>query len=75
MLGIRCAQERSANIPMRALMRAADSTESSLEARRELLGPFELATTFRFGGLPFEHAESSLRLFAKEVLPVIKTWN
>jgi alkanesulfonate monooxygenase SsuD/methylene tetrahydromethanopterin reductase-like flavin-dependent oxidoreductase (luciferase family) len=47
----------------------------TLEARRELLGAFELATSFRFGGIPYTTAERSLRLFAKEVLPVIKRWN
>jgi alkanesulfonate monooxygenase SsuD/methylene tetrahydromethanopterin reductase-like flavin-dependent oxidoreductase (luciferase family) len=45
-----------------------------LEARRTLLGDFELATSFRFGGIPYDEAEASLRLFAKEVLPVIKQW-
>ena len=29
---------------------------------------------FRFGGTPFAVAERGLRLFAKEVLPVVKTW-
>jgi hypothetical protein len=46
----------------------------SLEFRRQLLGSFELATTFRFGGIPYAKAEASLRLFAREVLPVLKTW-
>jgi len=46
----------------------------TLEFRRQLLGSFELATTFRFGGIPYVKAEDSLRLFAKEVLPVLKTW-
>ncbi len=45
-----------------------------LEARRDLLGSFELATSFRFGGIPYEEAEASLRLFAKEVMPVVKKW-
>jgi len=35
--------------------------------------PFELNTAFRFGGVPFELAEQSLKLFAHGVLPVIKT--
>jgi alkanesulfonate monooxygenase SsuD/methylene tetrahydromethanopterin reductase-like flavin-dependent oxidoreductase (luciferase family) len=52
-----------------------DDVLRALEARRKLLGAFELATSFRFGGIPFEKAEQSLRLFAKEVLPVLKTWN
>ena len=30
--------------------------------------------SFSFGGIPVEEAEASLRLFAREVLPVLKTW-
>jgi alkanesulfonate monooxygenase SsuD/methylene tetrahydromethanopterin reductase-like flavin-dependent oxidoreductase (luciferase family) len=45
-----------------------------LEARRGVIGDFELNTAFRFGGVPFELTERSLKLFAKEVLPVLKTW-
>lgn len=45
-----------------------------LEARRALVGDFELNIAFRFGGVPFEIAEQGLRLFAKEVLPVLKSW-
>jgi hypothetical protein len=29
---------------------------------------------FRFGGTPYEVAERGLKLFAKEVLPVVKKW-
>jgi hypothetical protein len=29
---------------------------------------------FRFGGVPFDIAEQGLKLFAKEVLPVVKSW-
>ncbi|NOG73875.1 LLM class flavin-dependent oxidoreductase [Roseicella sp. DB1501] len=45
-----------------------------LEARRTLLGDFELNVSFRFGGTPYDVAERGLRLFAKEVLPVLKSW-
>lgn len=45
-----------------------------LEARREVVGDFELNVAWRFGGIPYELAEQGLRLFAKEVLPVLKTW-
>ena len=45
-----------------------------LEARRGVVGEFELNVAFRFGGMPFELTERSLKLFAKEVLPVLKTW-
>ena len=40
----------------------------------ELLSDFELATSFRFGGTPFDLAESGLRLYAKEVMPVVRSW-
>ena len=45
-----------------------------LQARREVIGEFELNTAFRFGGVPYELAERSMKLFAKEVLPVLKSW-
>ncbi len=44
------------------------------EERRKLVGDFELATSFRFGGTPYELAEEGLKLYCKEVLPVLKTW-
>ncbi|HEY7251456.1 MAG TPA: LLM class flavin-dependent oxidoreductase [Methylomirabilota bacterium] len=44
------------------------------EERRAIVGEFELATSFRFGGTPFDLAESGLRLYAKEVLPVVRSW-
>jgi alkanesulfonate monooxygenase SsuD/methylene tetrahydromethanopterin reductase-like flavin-dependent oxidoreductase (luciferase family) len=43
-----------------------------LEARRAVIGDFELNVAFRFGGIPYEKAEASLRLFSKEVLPTLK---
>ena len=39
-----------------------------------MVGDFELNVAFRFGGVPYEIAENGLKLFAKEVLPVLKTW-
>jgi alkanesulfonate monooxygenase SsuD/methylene tetrahydromethanopterin reductase-like flavin-dependent oxidoreductase (luciferase family) len=45
-----------------------------LEERRSIVGDFELATSFRFGGTPYELAETGLRLYAKEVVPVVKSW-
>ncbi len=47
----------------------------TLDKRRGELGPFELATCFRYGGIPLDEAEQSLRLFAKEVLPVLHGWD
>jgi alkanesulfonate monooxygenase SsuD/methylene tetrahydromethanopterin reductase-like flavin-dependent oxidoreductase (luciferase family) len=45
-----------------------------LEERRGLVGDFELATSFRFGGTPYDLAETGLRLYAKEVVPVVRAW-
>ncbi|MGF1599762.1 MAG: LLM class flavin-dependent oxidoreductase [Acidimicrobiales bacterium] len=52
-----------------------DRILATLEARRELIGPFEYTTAFRYGGIPFTEAKASMELFASEVLPVIKTWD
>ena len=51
-----------------------DKILRGLEERRDLLGEFEWNVAFRFGGIPYETAERSLKLFAEEVLPVIKSW-
>ncbi len=52
-----------------------DQVLTTLDKRRGDLGAFEQATSFRFGGIPYDEAERSMRLFAKEVLPVLKTWD
>ena len=44
------------------------------EERRAVVGDFELATSFRFGGTPYDLAEDGLKLYAKEVLPVLHSW-
>jgi alkanesulfonate monooxygenase SsuD/methylene tetrahydromethanopterin reductase-like flavin-dependent oxidoreductase (luciferase family) len=46
-----------------------------LEKRRQVIGDFELNAITSFSGLSFAEAERSLRLFAEEVLPEIRTWN
>ena len=51
-----------------------DKILRGLEERRKLLGDFELNVAFRFGGTPMEISERSLKLFADEVLPVLKSW-
>jgi len=52
-----------------------DKILRGLEARRNIIGNFELNVAFRFGGTPHEVAERGLKLFAKEVLPVLKSWS
>ena len=49
-----------------------DKILRGLEERRKIIGDFELNVAFRFGGTPYEVAERGLKLFAKEVLPVLK---
>lgn len=45
---------------------------SKLRAIRDVLGRFELIVLPSFGGMPYEHAEASLRLFAREVMPAAR---
>ena len=52
-----------------------DQIIEKYRARRELLGDFEAAPAFRFGGIPFEEAKASVRLFAEEVIPELKRWS
>ncbi len=52
-----------------------DQMIEKFRARYEVIGSFELATCFRFGGIPGDEAEASMRLFAKEVIPELKRWN
>ncbi|MDH4147165.1 MAG: LLM class flavin-dependent oxidoreductase [Acidimicrobiia bacterium] len=51
-----------------------DQILEHFKERRDVLGEYELATCFRFGGLPFDRARSSFELFAAEVLPELKRW-
>lgn len=51
-----------------------DQLLETFRARYDVIGPFELATCFRFGGIDFDAAEASMRLFAKEVMPEVKSW-
>ena len=51
-----------------------DNILRGLEERRNLVGDFELNIAFRFGGTPMEISERGLKLFAKEVLPVLQSW-
>ena len=57
-----------------AIWGTPDRVLRALETRRELIGDFELNASFRFGGIPYADAEVSLHLFAKEVLPVLQSW-
>jgi alkanesulfonate monooxygenase SsuD/methylene tetrahydromethanopterin reductase-like flavin-dependent oxidoreductase (luciferase family) len=45
-----------------------------LEARKRLLGGFEMLVLARYGGMSLADAEGSLRLFASKVLPEVQAW-
>ena len=62
---------RSTGFMQAASWGTPDRILRGLEERRSVLGEFELNVAFRFGGTPFEVAERGLKLFAKEVLPVL----
>lgn len=45
-----------------------------LEARGKIIGDFDLTTCCSYGGMPYGDAESSMRLFAAEVIPELQKW-
>ena len=51
-----------------------DMILKQLERRQELMGAFELNITAYYGGMQVEEAEASLKLFSKEVMPIIQKW-
>lgn len=51
-----------------------DMILQKLENRKKLMGKFELNVTAYYGGMSIVEAESSLKLFAKEVMPIVQKW-
>jgi alkanesulfonate monooxygenase SsuD/methylene tetrahydromethanopterin reductase-like flavin-dependent oxidoreductase (luciferase family) len=51
-----------------------DMIIQKLQKRREVIGDFEVNGVFSYQSLPFDQVERSMRLFAKEVAPEIKSW-
>jgi len=49
-----------------------DQVVEKIKARREVLGDYDLTAVFRFGGMPEDVAEASMRLWSAEVLPAVK---
>ncbi len=45
-----------------------------MDQRRQQIGDFDLTVQISYRGLTGEQAESSMRLFADEVLPEIQSW-
>jgi alkanesulfonate monooxygenase SsuD/methylene tetrahydromethanopterin reductase-like flavin-dependent oxidoreductase (luciferase family) len=44
------------------------------EARRAIIGDLQACAIFSFSGMSFETAEKSMSLYAKEVMPELRTW-
>jgi alkanesulfonate monooxygenase SsuD/methylene tetrahydromethanopterin reductase-like flavin-dependent oxidoreductase (luciferase family) len=40
----------------------------------QLMGPDHFVAVMKYGGMPLDLAEASMRLFAREVLPVVQAW-
>ena len=51
-----------------------DQILRKFEERRRLMGDVGALCAFRFGGAPLDVAERGMRLFAAEVMPVLRSW-
>ncbi|MEC9247584.1 MAG: LLM class flavin-dependent oxidoreductase [Pseudomonadota bacterium] len=51
-----------------------DEMLKKFEQRRKEMGRTDCLMAFRFAGMDFEIAQRSQKLFAKEVMPVLKSW-
>jgi alkanesulfonate monooxygenase SsuD/methylene tetrahydromethanopterin reductase-like flavin-dependent oxidoreductase (luciferase family) len=49
-----------------------DECLEKLETIRRMMGPDHFVCVMKYGGMPRDEAEASMRLFAKEVLPAAK---
>jgi alkanesulfonate monooxygenase SsuD/methylene tetrahydromethanopterin reductase-like flavin-dependent oxidoreductase (luciferase family) len=49
-----------------------DQVMGKLEARREIIGDFDLTCCFRYSGLSFDDAKGSMTCFAEKVLPLLR---
>ena len=52
-----------------------DQMLRKFEQRRKDMGATDALVAFRFAGMPFEVSLRSQKLFAEEVLPVLKSWS
>lgn len=51
-----------------------DQMLRKFEERFEFMGQYGVLCVFRFGGAPLDVALNSMKLFAKEVMPVLRSW-
>jgi alkanesulfonate monooxygenase SsuD/methylene tetrahydromethanopterin reductase-like flavin-dependent oxidoreductase (luciferase family) len=51
-----------------------DQCLERIEAIRDAIGPIDINGCFSYAAMDYGEAEASMRLFAQEVLPVVKDW-
>ena len=51
-----------------------DQILAKFENMRTMIGCNAVMPGFSYGGMPYDAAEGSLRLFAEKVLPELKSW-
>jgi hypothetical protein len=47
---------------------------ATLRRRREAIGDFDVNGAFSYYSIPYDDVETSMRLFAKEIAPEVKSW-
>ena len=46
-----------------------------IQARRNILGAYDILLVTRYAGLPYETVERTMRMFASEVMPELRSWD
>lgn len=68
-------EKAAANYAATTLWGDPEHILGQIEAIRDVIGDFELTLAPAFGGMPYEHAQASLELFAREVMPKARSLN
>ncbi|TAL04636.1 MAG: LLM class flavin-dependent oxidoreductase [Porticoccaceae bacterium] len=45
-----------------------------IERIQNIIGPMDINCSFSFAGMPYEYARKSMKLFAEQVVPVVRDW-
>jgi alkanesulfonate monooxygenase SsuD/methylene tetrahydromethanopterin reductase-like flavin-dependent oxidoreductase (luciferase family) len=66
---------RQAYVDAQAGIGTPDEVIEQFQNRYDRMGPTDLVTPFKYGGMGREEAEASMRLFAREVMPELRRIN